>query len=85
MKNYRTLFSHHVEGDLLEEIRSSANKGMAFGYDRFKDVIEVLTGRRLKPKKVGRPVGWRLICIGPSYSVFRESQGSEFSSAREFA
>ena len=59
MKNYRALFSHHVEGDLLEEIRSSANKGMAIGHDRFKDEIEALTGRRLKPKKVGRPVGWR--------------------------
>ena len=59
MKNYRALFSHHVEGDLLEEIRSSVNKGMAIGHGRFKDEIEVLTGRRLKPKKVGRPVGWR--------------------------
>ena len=51
MKNYRALFAHHVDGDLLEEIRSSANKEMAFGHDRFKDEIEVLTGRRLKPKR----------------------------------
>ena len=49
--NYRALFSHHVEGDLLEEIRSSVNKGMAIGHDRFKVEIEVLTGRRPKPKK----------------------------------
>jgi hypothetical protein len=34
-------------------------KGMAIGHDRFKDEIEILTGRRLKPKKVGRPIGWR--------------------------
>jgi len=59
MKNYRALFSHHVEGNLLEEIRSGVNKGMAIGHDRFKDEIELLTGRRLKPKKAGRPVGWR--------------------------
>ena len=59
IKNYRALFSHLVEDNLLEEIRSSANKGMAIGHDRFKDEIEALTGRRLKPKKVGRPVGWR--------------------------
>ncbi len=59
MKNYRALFSHHVEGDLLEEIRSNANKGMAIGHDRFKEEIEKLTGRRLKPQKAGRPVGWR--------------------------
>ena len=59
IKNYRALFSHLVESDLLEEIRSNTNKGMAIGHDRFKDEIEVLTGRRLKPKKAGRPVGWR--------------------------
>ena len=59
MENYRALFSHHVEGELLEEIRSSINKGMAIGHDRFKDEVEVLTGRRLKSKKAGRPVGWR--------------------------
>jgi putative transposase len=59
MKNYRALFAHHVESDLLDEIRSSTNQGMAVGHDRFKDEIEVLTGRRLKTKKVGRPIGWR--------------------------
>lgn len=56
---YRALFEHHVEDGLLTEIREGLNKGMALGNDRFKDEIEVLTGRRLKPKKAGRPVGWR--------------------------
>ena len=56
MKNYRALFSHHVEGDLLEEIRSSVNKGMAIGQDHFKEEIEQLTGRRVKPKKAGRTI-----------------------------
>ena len=65
MKNYRALFVHHVESDLLNEIRSSTNKGLAISGDCFKDEIEVLTGRRLKAKiiyrvkKVGRPIGWR--------------------------
>jgi len=54
-ENYRALFAHHVEGDLLDEIRLSLNKGMAIGHDRFKDEIEKLTGRRLRLKKVGRP------------------------------
>ena len=36
------LFAHHVEGDLLTEIRSSISKGMAIGNDRFKDEIEML-------------------------------------------
>jgi len=33
--------------------------GLAVGNDRFKEEIETLTGRRLKTKKRGRPVGWR--------------------------
>ncbi|MEA3469416.1 MAG: transposase [Thermodesulfobacteriota bacterium] len=56
---YRELFVHQVEGQLLKEIRENTNKGMAIGSDRFKREIEALTGRRLKSKKRGRPVGWR--------------------------
>ena len=59
LREYRALFKHHVEGDLLTEIREGVNKGMALGNDCFKDEIEALTGRRLKPKKAGRPMGWR--------------------------
>ncbi|PLX51120.1 MAG: transposase, partial [Desulfobulbaceae bacterium] len=33
--------------------------GMAVGNDLFKEQIERLTGRRMRPKKRGRPVGWR--------------------------
>ncbi len=57
--NYRELFVHQVEGELLKEIRDNTNKGMAIGSERFKKEIEALTGRRLKSKKRGRPVGWR--------------------------
>ena len=57
--NYRELFSHEVEGELLKEIRENTNKGMAVGSDRFKEEIEALTGKRLHSKKRGRPVGWR--------------------------
>jgi putative transposase len=59
MKNYRALFAHHVDGVLLDEIRTNGNKGMAIGNDRFKEEIETLSGRRLRPKKRGRPLGWR--------------------------
>ena len=59
MRRYKALFEQAVEGSLLTEIREGVNKGMALGNDRFKDEIEALTGRRLKPQKVGRPVGWR--------------------------
>jgi putative transposase len=43
----------------LKEIRDNTRKGMAVGNDRFKEELELLTGRRLKSKKRGRPVGWR--------------------------
>ncbi|PLX47423.1 MAG: transposase [Desulfobulbaceae bacterium] len=58
-ERYRALFASHVDGLLLEEIRTSSNKGMAVGNDLFKEQIERLTGRRMRPKKRGRPVGWR--------------------------
>jgi len=58
-KNYRQLFDRHVEGELLEEIRTNTQRGMAIGNNRFKEELEALTGRRLKSKKRGRPVGWR--------------------------
>ena len=62
--NYKALFARHVEGSLLEDIRLNTNKGMAIGDDRFKDQITALTGRRLMPKKVGRPTGWRKVKDG---------------------
>ena len=57
--NYRSLFSQHVEGELLTEIRTKTNKGLALGNERFKEEIELLTGMRVREKKRGRPVGWR--------------------------
>ena len=59
LEEYRALFVHHVDGELLEDIRVNTNRGMAIGHDRFKMEIELLTGRRVKPKKTGRPEGWR--------------------------
>ncbi|WP_319380238.1 transposase [Thiomicrorhabdus sp.] len=58
-QNYRKLFEDALRETVLEEIRQAINRGMAVGSDRFKDEIEVLTGRRLKENKRGRPVGWR--------------------------
>ena len=59
-ERYSSLFVDYVERfDFLKEIRDSTNKGLAFGQTKFKDEIEKLTGRRLKPKKRGRPEGWR--------------------------
>ena len=58
-ENYRELFARHVDGELLKEIRANTQKGMAIGNNCFKEELEALTGRRLQPKKRGRPVGWR--------------------------
>lgn len=57
--NYRALFKHLIEGILLEELRFAVNKGLALGNEQFKAEIENLTGRRMKAKKMGRPLGWR--------------------------
>ena len=43
---YRALFYHHVEAEIIDEIRQSGNK----------DEIEQLTGRRARPANMGRPV-----------------------------
>ncbi len=58
-ENYCSLFENQLDDELLEEIRTNTHKGMAVGHERFKEELEVLSGRRLKTKKRGRPVGWR--------------------------
>jgi len=41
---YRSLFRTHVDGELLEDIHSAVNKGLALGSERFKDEIENFMG-----------------------------------------
>ena len=50
---YRELFRGHLDPALINQIRQATNKGMALGNDRFRDEIEKLTGRRVRPKKRG--------------------------------
>ena len=59
--SYCTFLSQRVDDELLKEIRDNTQKGMAVGNDRFKEEIEVMTGRRMTPKKRGRRVGRRKI------------------------
>jgi putative transposase len=56
---YRELFTEHVEGQLLKDIRAATKSGLALGNDRFKDELTSLTGRRLYSLAPGRTVGWR--------------------------
>jgi len=57
--NYRDLFRYQVEGELLDDIRKAANKGLVLGNERFIEQVEALTGKVLKEGKRGRPFGWR--------------------------
>jgi REP-associated tyrosine transposase len=58
-ENYRALFAAGFDKRLLDQIRSATNKGLVVGNARFQEEIEALTGRRVREKKRGRPVGWR--------------------------
>ena len=49
---YRKLFLAHVDDELIKDIRSAVNKEMALGSERFKDEIEGLCSRRVRPGKM---------------------------------
>jgi putative transposase len=55
---YKALFRTVLHDHILEKIRNETNKGMVVGNNRFRNEIEALTGRRVREKKRGRPVGW---------------------------
>ncbi|WP_432460947.1 transposase [Agarivorans sp. QJM3NY_25] len=55
---YRSLFIHHIEGKLLDDIRQATHKGLALGSDKFKQEIETLTGLRVTEGIRGRRKGW---------------------------
>ncbi len=50
---YQALFTGYIDDVMLDEIRESTNKGLALGNDRFKQQVEVLTGRRVTQMKPG--------------------------------
>lgn len=52
---YRSLFKLQVAENTLQEIRSAIKSGMALGNERFRQEMEILTGRRQFKGKVGRP------------------------------
>ncbi len=60
VSQYQKLFDECLEEDVLQEIRRSANKGLALGDDRFKEKIETLTGRRVVELKRGPKVRQRM-------------------------
>ncbi len=53
LANYRELFKHYLDDNIVKEIRETVNKGLVFGSERFKDKIEFNLKRRVRPEKPG--------------------------------
>lgn len=51
---YRELFRHHIDNDLLHEIREALNHELVLGRSYFKDKIGVLTRRQTRIGQPGR-------------------------------
>ena len=52
---YRELFRTRVRSDLVNDIRTAVNRGLALGDPEFKLEIERAVGRRVTPAAMGRP------------------------------
>jgi len=52
---YRELFRHHMDNDMLHEIRESLNHELVLGRSYFKDRIEEVTQRKTRLGQAGRP------------------------------
>ena len=52
---YRALFDTHVDEANISEIRDSLNQCRVLGSEIFKDQIEHVLARRVRPGKAGRP------------------------------
>jgi putative transposase len=50
---YRGLFAEGLDSNMVDELRKATQKNLGFGRDRFKEEIELLYGRRVKPVKTG--------------------------------
>lgn len=56
LKVYTQLVNEPLSHSQIEQIRIQTNKGMAIGSEKFKEQITALTGRRVQPTKLGRPI-----------------------------
>ena len=53
--SYRELFKHHLDNAEIHSIRDALNQEMVLGRDDFKEKIEQMTKRQVKPAPMGRP------------------------------
>jgi putative transposase len=56
---YRALFADQIAPDLLALVRNTTNACQVLGNDEFKDQIEAMLGRSVRPGKAGRPLKHR--------------------------
>jgi len=52
---YRELFRYQLEEARIKIIRTALNSGLVLGNERFKDDVERVLKRRVRPGKAGRP------------------------------
>jgi len=52
---YRALFASEIAPEMLELVRDATNACQILGNERFKDKIESMLGRAVRPGKPGRP------------------------------
>ena len=52
---YRELFRHCIDDELIHDIRDSLNQELVLGNERFKDEVEEMLQRRVRPGMPGRP------------------------------
>jgi putative transposase len=52
---YQALFQERLHTGLLQEIRTTLQQGRILGTERFKDAIQTILARRVRPGKAGRP------------------------------
>jgi putative transposase len=55
LQAYRALFAAELELRTVVEISNALNQELAFGSEHFKDQIEVMARRRVRPGQPGRP------------------------------
>jgi len=50
---YRSLFADEIAPELLELVRNTTNACRVLGTDKFKDQVETMLGRSVRPGKSG--------------------------------
>ena len=54
-RQYQSLFESELDSELIDDIRSTTNACRVLGNETFKDQIESMLQRRVRPAKTGRP------------------------------